>query len=104
MEANGIRPRMSCMPASAPIPTCRRTDPSSLKDELQAKFSMEFCMAILLLEGRAGLNELTEAAVECEDVKAMIEKGRRGGSRRLPPDDHADRHHARGRGISDWER
>lgn len=44
------------------------------KDELQAKFSMEFCMAILLLEGRAGLNEFTDAAVEREDVKAMIEK------------------------------
>lgn len=44
------------------------------KDELQAKFSMEFCMAILLIEGRAGLNEFTDAAVEREDVKAMIEK------------------------------
>jgi 2-methylcitrate dehydratase PrpD len=44
------------------------------KDELQAKFSMEFCMAILLLEGRAGLNEFTDAAVEREDVKAMVEK------------------------------
>ncbi|WP_258159414.1 MmgE/PrpD family protein [Rhizobium sp. TH2] len=44
------------------------------KDELQAKFSMEFCMAILLLEGRAGLNEFTDAAVERDDVKAMIER------------------------------
>lgn len=44
------------------------------KDELQAKFSMEFCMAILLLDRRAGLNEFTDAAVEREDVKAMIEK------------------------------
>jgi 2-methylcitrate dehydratase PrpD len=44
------------------------------KDELQAKFSMEFCMAILLLDGRAGLNEFTDAAVEREDVKTMIEK------------------------------
>jgi 2-methylcitrate dehydratase PrpD len=44
------------------------------KDELQAKFSMEFCMAILLLDGRAGLNEFTDAAVERDDVKAMIEK------------------------------
>ncbi len=32
------------------------------RNELQAKFSMEFCMAILLLEGRAGLNEFTDAA------------------------------------------
>jgi 2-methylcitrate dehydratase PrpD len=44
------------------------------KDELQAKFSMEFCMAILLLDGRAGLNEFTDAAVERDDVKEMIEK------------------------------
>jgi 2-methylcitrate dehydratase PrpD len=44
------------------------------KDELQAKFSMEFCMAILLLDGRAGLKEFTDEAVEREDVKAMIEK------------------------------
>lgn len=44
------------------------------KDELQAKFSMEFCMAILLLDGRAGLSEFTDSAVERDDVKAMIEK------------------------------
>jgi 2-methylcitrate dehydratase PrpD len=42
--------------------------------ELQAKFSMEFCMAILLLEGRAGLPEFTDAVVAREDVKAMIER------------------------------
>ncbi len=44
------------------------------QDELQAKFSMEFCMAILLLEGRAGLAEFTDAVVHRPDVKAMIEK------------------------------
>ncbi len=44
------------------------------RNELQAKFSMEFCMAILLLEGRAGLNEFTDAVVLRPDVKAMIEK------------------------------
>lgn len=43
-------------------------------DELQAKFSMEFCMAILLLEGRAGLGEFTDEAVARPDVRAMIEK------------------------------
>jgi 2-methylcitrate dehydratase PrpD len=43
-------------------------------DELQAKFSMEFCMAILLLEGRAGLAEFTDQVVRRPDVKAMIEK------------------------------
>ena len=43
-------------------------------NELQAKFSMEFCMAILLLEGRAGLGEFTDEVVLRPDVKAMIEK------------------------------
>jgi 2-methylcitrate dehydratase PrpD len=43
-------------------------------NELQAKFSMEFCMAILLLEGRAGLSEFTDEVVNRPDVKAMIEK------------------------------
>jgi 2-methylcitrate dehydratase PrpD len=43
-------------------------------NELQAKFSMEFCMAILLLEGRAGLNEFTDEVVLRPDVQKMIEK------------------------------
>ncbi len=43
-------------------------------NELQAKFSMEFCMAILLLEGHAGLNEFTDEVVDRADVQAMIEK------------------------------
>jgi 2-methylcitrate dehydratase PrpD len=44
------------------------------ENELQAKFSMEFCMAILLLEGRAGLKEFTDEVVRRPDVQAMIEK------------------------------
>ena len=44
------------------------------RNELQAKFSMEFCMAILLLEGRAGLAEFTDEVVLRPDVQAMIEK------------------------------
>jgi len=44
------------------------------QNELQAKFSMEFCMAILLIEGRAGLREFTDETVRRADVKAMIEK------------------------------
>ena len=43
-------------------------------NELQAKFSMEFCMAILLLERRGGLDEFTDEVVNRADVKAMIEK------------------------------
>jgi 2-methylcitrate dehydratase PrpD len=44
------------------------------RNELQGKFSMEFCMAILLLEGRAGLSEFTDEVVLRPDVQAMIEK------------------------------
>lgn len=43
-------------------------------NELQAKFSMEFCMAILLIEGRGGLGEFTDKIVNRADVKEMIEK------------------------------
>ncbi|MGE0652863.1 MAG: MmgE/PrpD family protein [Alphaproteobacteria bacterium] len=43
-------------------------------DELQAKFSMEFCMAILLLERKAGLAEFNDETVNRADVKAMIER------------------------------
>jgi 2-methylcitrate dehydratase PrpD len=44
------------------------------QNELQAKFSMEFCMAILLLERRAGLSEFTDETVLRPDVQAMIRK------------------------------
>jgi 2-methylcitrate dehydratase PrpD len=44
------------------------------RNELQAKFSMEFCMAILLLERRAGLSEFTDEVVNRPDVQAMIAK------------------------------
>jgi 2-methylcitrate dehydratase PrpD len=43
-------------------------------NDLEAKFSMEFCMAILLLERRAGLPQFTDAVVNRPDVKAMIER------------------------------
>jgi 2-methylcitrate dehydratase PrpD len=43
-------------------------------NELQAKFSMQFCMAILLLRRKAGLAEFTDSVVNRPDVKAMIEK------------------------------
>jgi 2-methylcitrate dehydratase PrpD len=44
------------------------------RTELQAKFSMEFCMAILLLERKAGLAEFTDEVVNRPDVQAMIQK------------------------------
>jgi len=44
------------------------------KNELQAKFSMEFCMAILLLDRRAGLAEFSDAVVNRPDVRRMMRK------------------------------
>ena len=44
------------------------------RTELAAKFSMEFCIAILLLERRAGLAEFTDEVVNRPDVQAAIEK------------------------------
>ncbi|MBI2295739.1 MAG: MmgE/PrpD family protein [Betaproteobacteria bacterium] len=44
------------------------------RNGLQAKFSMEFCMAVLLLERTAGLAEFTGKVVDRRDVQAMIEK------------------------------
>jgi 2-methylcitrate dehydratase PrpD len=41
-------------------------------NELQAKFSMEFCMAILLLERKAGLEQFTDEVVNRPDVQEMI--------------------------------
>ena len=44
------------------------------RNELQAKFSMEFCMAILLIERKAGLEQFTDEVVNRPDVQAMIER------------------------------
>jgi 2-methylcitrate dehydratase PrpD len=42
------------------------------KTGLEAKFSMEFCLAILLLERKAGLSEFTDDVVGRDDVQQMI--------------------------------
>jgi len=41
---------------------------------LQAKFSMEFCMAALLLYGKAGLNQFTDEVVGRPEVQEMIRR------------------------------
>ncbi len=43
-------------------------------DSLQAKFSMEFCMAALLLYGKAGLTEFTDEVVRRSEVQQMIQR------------------------------
>src|SRR5882724_10287664 len=42
------------------------------KTGLEAKFSMEFCMAILLLRGKAGLSEFSDQVVQQADVQEMV--------------------------------
>jgi 2-methylcitrate dehydratase PrpD len=44
------------------------------KTGLEAKFSMEFCMAILLLEHKAGLSQFADKVVGRPDVQAMMRK------------------------------
>jgi 2-methylcitrate dehydratase PrpD len=39
---------------------------------LEAKFSMEFAVAILLVDGKAGLGQFTDASVKRADVQDMI--------------------------------
>jgi 2-methylcitrate dehydratase PrpD len=43
-------------------------------NSLQAKFSMEFCMAIILVDGAADLTKFTDAVVNRPDVQAMINR------------------------------
>jgi 2-methylcitrate dehydratase PrpD len=44
------------------------------KTGLEAKFSMEFCIAILLLERKAGLAQFSDKVAQRPDVKEMIHK------------------------------
>jgi 2-methylcitrate dehydratase PrpD len=44
--------------------------------DLEAKFSMQFCMAILLLERRAGLAEFTDEVVNRPDVQSLLDRVR----------------------------
>jgi 2-methylcitrate dehydratase PrpD len=44
------------------------------KTGLEAKFSMEFCLAILLLERRAGLGQFSDEVVRRVDVQEMIRR------------------------------
>src|SRR6266850_161801 len=43
-------------------------------NSLQAKFSMEFCMAILLLDRKAGLTEFTDPVVRRSDVQQLLRR------------------------------
>ena len=43
-------------------------------DAMQARFSMPFCLAVLLVEGRAGIPEFTDYMVNRPDIRAMIRR------------------------------
>ena len=51
--------------------TLAHHDPGTV---MQARFSMEFCLAVALVEGRAGLAEFTEAALTRPDIRAVMER------------------------------
>src|SRR2546426_4156889 len=44
------------------------------ENSLQAKFSMEFCMAILLLDRKAGLTEFTDPVVRRPEVQQLLRR------------------------------
>jgi 2-methylcitrate dehydratase PrpD len=46
------------------------------KTGLQAKFSMEYCMAILLLDGEADQTKFTDAMANRDDVQKMVDRVR----------------------------
>jgi len=46
------------------------------KKGLEAKFSMEYCMAVLLVRGHAGLAEFTDQVVSGADMQAMMRRVR----------------------------
>jgi 2-methylcitrate dehydratase PrpD len=46
------------------------------KTGLEAKFSMEYAVSILLVEGKAGLAQFEDSVVQRPDVQAMVERSR----------------------------
>jgi 2-methylcitrate dehydratase PrpD len=44
------------------------------KTGLEAKFSMEFCISVLLVDGKAGLAEFSDATVTRPEIQAMIRR------------------------------
>src|SRR6267143_2015661 len=75
IEANNVQPdqveKLDCGANHNMTTTLLHHQP---KTGLEAKFSMEFCLAILLLERKAGLGEFSEKVVHRPDVQEMIRK------------------------------
>jgi 2-methylcitrate dehydratase PrpD len=75
IEANNVQPdqvqKIDCGANHNMTTTLLHHQP---KTGLEAKFSMEFCLAILLLERKAGLGEFSAKVVDRPDVQEMIRK------------------------------
>src|SRR6266404_4118488 len=75
IEANNVQPdqveKVDCGANHNMTTTLLHHQP---KTGLEAKFSMEFCLAILLLERKAGLGEFSDKVVQRADVQEMIRK------------------------------
>lgn len=46
----------------------------SPQNELEAKFSLQFCLSILIIRRRAGLQEFTDAVVQSQPVREMMKR------------------------------
>ena len=62
---------------------------SQPEDALQAKFSIEFCLAAILREGEAGIHEFTDEYVDEPETRRTIEKVERSFEEDLFGDDFA---------------
>src|ERR1700731_3718776 len=75
IEANHVQPdqveKLDCGANHNMTTTLLHHQP---KTGLEAKFSMEFCLAILLLERKAGLGEFSDKVVHRPEVQEMIRK------------------------------
>src|SRR6266702_4464010 len=75
IEANNVQPdqveKLDCGANHNMTTTLLHHQP---KTGLEAKFSMEFCLAILLLKRKAGLGEFSEKVVHRPEVQEMIRK------------------------------
>src|SRR6195256_266095 len=75
IEANDIKPdqveKVDCGANHNMTTTLLHHQP---KTGLEAKFSMEFCLAILLVERKAGVGEFSEKVVHRPDVQEMIRR------------------------------
>src|ERR1700719_4631114 len=75
IEANNVQPdqveKVDCGANHNMTTTLLHHQP---KTGLEAKFSMEFCLAILLLERKAGLGQFSDKVVARPDVQEMIRR------------------------------